>query len=95
MAVTLEDVQRVAALARLDLSADEQTRLVDELGRILHYMEKLNELDTESVTPTAHAIPVAASFRADEPRVFEGLDELLAQAPDLRDGYFRVPRVIE
>ena len=95
MSVTPEDVQRVAALARLDLSPEEQTRLVDELGRILHYMEKLNELDTEDVSPTAHAIPVAGRLRADEAEGFAALDELLAQAPDLRDGYFRVPRIIE
>jgi aspartyl-tRNA(Asn)/glutamyl-tRNA(Gln) amidotransferase subunit C len=85
----------VAALARLDLSADEQARLTDELGRILQYIGKLNELDTDGVAPSAHAIPVAGTFRADEPEIFSGLDELLAQAPDRRDGYFRVPRVIE
>lgn len=95
MSVTTEDVRRVAALARLDLSADEEVRLTDELGRILQYMEKLNELDTDGVSPSAHPIPVAGSFRADEAEIFSGLAELLAQAPDRRDGYYRVPRVID
>ena len=95
MSVTTEDVRRVAALARLDLSADEEVRLTDELGRILQYMEKLNELDTDGVSPSAHPIPVAGSFRADEPEIFAGIAELLAQAPDRRDGYYRVPRVID
>jgi aspartyl-tRNA(Asn)/glutamyl-tRNA(Gln) amidotransferase subunit C len=95
MAVTIEDVKRVAALARLDLSAREEERLTDELGRILAYMEKLNELDTEGVEPTAHAAPVAGVLRADEPERFAGLAALLAQAPDTRDGYFRVPRIID
>lgn len=95
MAVTVEDVRRVAALARLDLSPEEETRLTDELDRILHYMERLNELDTEGVSPSAHPIPVAGTFRDDEPERFDGLRDLLAQAPDRRDDYFRVPRVID
>ena len=95
MSVTIEDVRRVANLARLDLSPDEEARLTDELGRILKYIEKLNELDTDGVCPSAHAIPVSGSFRADEPEIFSGVADLLAQAPDRRDGYYRVPRVLE
>ena len=95
MSVTTEDVRRVAALARLDLSTDEEVRLTDELGRILKYMEKLNELDTDGVSPSAHSIPVSGAFRADESEVFSGIADLLAQAPDRRDGYYRVPRVLE
>lgn len=95
MSVTVEDVKRVAALARLDLSAEEEARFTDELGRILQYMDKLNELDTDGVSPSAHPIPVAGSFRADEPEIFPGIAELLDQAPDRRDSYYRVPRVID
>ena len=95
MLVTTEDVRRVAALARLDLSTDEEVRLTDELGRILKYMEKLNELDTDGVSPSAHPILVSGAFRADESEVFSGIADLLAQAPDRRDGYYRVPRVLE
>lgn len=95
MSVTRQDVIRVAALARLDLSPQEQEQLTDELSRILKYMEKLNELDTDGVSPSSHPIPVAGSFRTDQAEIFIGRDELLAQAPDRRDGYFRVPRVID
>ena len=95
MVVTTEDVRRVATLARLDLSPAEEERLTEELGRILQYMEKLNELDTEGVSPSAHPIPVAGSLRADKAEIFPGLSELLAQAPDRRDGFYRVPRVID
>jgi aspartyl-tRNA(Asn)/glutamyl-tRNA(Gln) amidotransferase subunit C len=95
MAVTTEDVKRVAALARLDLSPDEQVQLTDELGRILQYMDKLNELDTDGVEPSAHAIVVSGGFRADESKIFSGVADLLAQAPDRRDGYYRVPRIID
>ena len=95
MAVTIDDVKRVAALARLDLSGPQEERLTAELGRILTYMEKLDELDTEGVEPTSHATPVAGVLRGDEAVPFEGLTELLSQAPDMREGCFRVPRVIE
>lgn len=95
MVVTTEDVRRVATLARLDLSPVEEERLTEELGRILQYMEKLNELDTEGVSPSAHPIAVTGSFRADKAEIFPGLSELLAQAPDRRDGFYRVPRVID
>ena len=95
MSVTTQDVRRVAALARLDLSPDEEVRLTDELGRILKYMEKLNELDTDGVSPSAHPISVSGSFRAARPEIFSGIADMLDQAPDRRDGYYRVPRVIE
>ena len=95
MAVSIDDVRRVAALARLELSSGEQERLTTELSRILDYMEKLNELDTDGVEPTAHLAPDASVFRADESERFEALRELLSQAPDLRENYFRVPRIID
>lgn len=95
MAVSIEDVRRVAALARLELTPDEQERLTTELSSILDYMEKLNELDTEGVEPTAHVTPETSLFRVDESERFAAISELLAQAPDLRESYFRVPRIID
>ena len=95
MAVSIEDVRRVAALARLELTPDEQERLTTELSSILAYMEKLNELDTEGVEPTAHVTPETSLFRADESERFAAISELLAQAPELRESYFRVPRIID
>ena len=95
MSVAIDDVRRVAALARLELSAAEEQQLAGELSKILDYMEKLNELDTAGVAPTSHAVSVAGTFRPDEAVAFDARDELLAQAPDLRDGYYRVPRVID
>tara|TARA_Y100001960_G_scaffold226515_1_gene237239 strand:- start:73 stop:360 length:288 start_codon:yes stop_codon:yes gene_type:complete len=95
MAVSIDDVRRVAALARLELSSGEQERLTTELSRILDYMEKLNELDTDGVEPTAHLTPDASVFRADASERFEALRELLSQAPDLRENYFRVSRIID
>mgnify|MGYP001209801457 CR=1 FL=1 len=95
MAVTLEDVRAVAALARLEFSAEEEERLTGELNRILHYMEKLSELDTERVEPTSHVVPIKNAFRKDEIRAFPVHEDLLAPAPQRENGYFKVPRIIE
>lgn len=95
MAVTLQDVKMVARLARLQLSPAEEERLTGELNRILHYMEKLNELDTSGVEPTSHVLPVERSFRDDVVVPFAAREALLAAAPERQDGYFKVPRIIE
>lgn len=95
MAVTLEIVRQVAALARLEFSPQEEERLTRELNRILEYMEKLGELDTAQVEPTAHVMPLANAFGADEAEVFPGIAELLAPADPRDEGYFRVPRIID
>jgi aspartyl-tRNA(Asn)/glutamyl-tRNA(Gln) amidotransferase subunit C len=95
MAVTLDDVRKVAYLARLSFSPAEEARLVDELNRILGYMEKLNELNTEGVSPTSHVLPISNVFREDAVVPSLSQDDLLANAPSGRGGYFRVPKVIE
>ena len=95
MAVTEEDVRRVADLARLQLSDEEKALLTEELNRILSYMEKLDELDTRDVEPTSHVVPLSNPFRRDEAEAFPDRDAILALGPDVRDGYFRVPRIIE
>ncbi|MSS71551.1 MAG: Asp-tRNA(Asn)/Glu-tRNA(Gln) amidotransferase subunit GatC [Candidatus Latescibacteria bacterium] len=95
MAVTLDDVRKVAYLSRLSFSAEEEKRLVDELNRILSFMEKLNELNTEGVSPTSHVLPISNVFREDGVVPSLSQDELLANAPSRRGGYFRVPKVIE
>jgi len=58
-------------------------------------MEKLNELDTENVEPTAHVVPVLCALRADEVDPFPAREALLAAAPQIEDGYFKVPRIID
>jgi aspartyl-tRNA(Asn)/glutamyl-tRNA(Gln) amidotransferase subunit C len=95
MAVTLDDVRKVAYLSRLSFSAEEEARLVDELNRILGFIEKLNELDTEGIPPTSHVLPIRNVFREDGVVPSLSQDELLANAPSRRGGYFRVPKVIE
>ncbi len=93
--ITRDEVERVAALARLSLTDHEAERMADELDRILEYVEALEQIDTEGVEPTSHVMPLPTPLRED--RAAESLDpELaLANAP-LREGTaFVVPKVIE
>ena len=95
MTVTIDDVRSVAALARLSFGAAEEHALTGDLNRILEYMEKLSELDTEGIEPTSHVVPIANAFRADRVENFRGTEAILAEAPDRDEGYFRVPKVID
>ena len=95
MAVTIEDVRKVAHLARLSFSPEEEARLAEDLSRILEYAQKLNELDTEGVPPTSHVLPIHNVFREDVVTPSLPQDKLLANAPSRWRGFFRVPKVIE
>jgi len=93
--ITISDVEKVARLARLGLSSDEKERLGDQLNDILVYIDKLDELDTTDIEPLAHILPLKNVLRED--RVREGLtqSEALKNAPEEKDGLFKVPLVIE
>ena len=91
----LDDVEHVARLARLALSDDEKERMRQQLDRILGYIAKLNELDTEGVEPTSHAIRVVNVMREDEVRPSCPPEAMLANAPQRAGEFFRVPRIIE
>jgi aspartyl-tRNA(Asn)/glutamyl-tRNA(Gln) amidotransferase subunit C len=93
--ITPEDVEHVARLARLALSEAEKRQMRDELGSILAYIDTLQALDTEGVEPTAHVLPVVNVMREDEPRPCLPAETMLANAPDRRDAFVRVPRIIE
>ena len=95
MKITRAEVEHVARLARLELSAEEAETFTGQMDAILAYVDKLSELDTAGITPTSHAVPVENAFRADEVRPAIGVDNALANAPDRVDGFFRVPKVIE
>ena len=81
MKITREQVRHVAALARLELSPQEEERIAGELEAILGYVDKLNELDVTNVEPTSHVFDVGAAFREDEVRNEPAVDELLENAP--------------
>lgn len=89
------DVEHVARLARLTLSPADRERLRRQLGAILEYIAKLEALDVTGVEPTSHAVPVVNVLREDEVTPGLGAEEALANAPDRREHFFRVPRILE
>jgi aspartyl-tRNA(Asn)/glutamyl-tRNA(Gln) amidotransferase subunit C len=89
------DIEKVARLARLELSEQEKTTLGSQLDQILTYVELLNGVDTSGVEPTSHAIPLQNVFREDETRPSLPREEVLGVAPEQEDGHFKVPRIIE
>jgi len=93
--ITLQDVEHVARLARLELSAAEKERMRKELDGILSYIDKLRALDTRGVEPTSHAVPLTNVMRDDEERPSLPQEDMLANAPDRHGELFRVPRIIE
>lgn len=93
--ISLEEVQKVARLARLSLSEDETRGLQHDLDGILGYVALLDEVDTSGVEPTAHAIAVASALREDVIIPSLPQEEALAAAPASRDGGFAVPKVLE
>jgi len=89
------DIEKVARLARLELSGEEKKTFGNQLEQILTYMEQLNRLDTAGVDPTSHAIPMDNVFREDEVKLSFPREEILSLSPDQEDGHFKVPRIIE
>jgi aspartyl-tRNA(Asn)/glutamyl-tRNA(Gln) amidotransferase subunit C len=95
MKLTGDNVQRVAALARLRLTAEEESRLTDELDKILQYMAKLDQLDTSEVEPMVHPVAMVNPLREDRITSQPKPDTILANAPARHDHFFRVPKIIE
>jgi aspartyl-tRNA(Asn)/glutamyl-tRNA(Gln) amidotransferase subunit C len=94
MAVTIQDVEHVATLARLSFPAEEKKRLTAQLNEILKYMEQLNTLDTRDVAPLSHVIELRNVFRADQQVPGLTRTEALKNAPASTDKFFKVPKVI-
>jgi aspartyl-tRNA(Asn)/glutamyl-tRNA(Gln) amidotransferase subunit C len=89
------DVQYVARLARIALTAAEEEKFGAQLSQVLGYMEKLNELDVSAIEPTAHAVPLVNVFRPDEARPSMPHEEALGNAPSKADGLFVAPKIVE
>jgi aspartyl-tRNA(Asn)/glutamyl-tRNA(Gln) amidotransferase subunit C len=92
--LTLEDVQKIARLSKLNLTEAEQQKYLTELGNILGFVKKLEELNLEGVEATSHAVEVTDVFRSDEPRDAQVKDKALSQAPDREGDFFRVPKIL-
>lgn len=94
MAVTPEDIARLAGLARLKLSAEECAELAPEIDVILESMAKVGELSSEDVEITTHAVPRTNVFRDDEVRPSLTPEQALSGAPAAEEGRFRVPAIL-
>ena len=95
MKLSLSEVEHVADLARLALTAEEKELFRDQLSSILEYAERLQELDTAAIPPTATVLPLANVLRPDLDRPSLPVADVLANAPAVEQGFFRVPVVLE
>lgn len=95
MKVTEQDVKHIAALSRLSISDDRIDEFTARFNQVLDYAENLNKVDTEGIEPTSSILPLYNVMREDV--AIEGVshEEALKNAPQVHDGGFKVPRVIE
>ncbi|MFC1868107.1 aspartate--tRNA ligase [Thermodesulfobacteriota bacterium] len=93
--ISEDEVNHVAKLARLKLSDSEAELYRKDLNSILSYVDSLEELDTNGVTPMSHVLDIWNVWREDTPSDKEAPDELLSNAPEREKGYFKVPKILE
>lgn len=91
--ISKEQVEHVAKLARLALTEDEKQKFVKQFGDILEYFNQLNEVDTENIEPMAHSVPASNVMREDVVRVDCTKEEILSNAPEEDNGFFKVPKI--
>lgn len=89
-----ETIEYVGILAKLELSDEEKEQAKKDMGEMLDYIDKLNELDTTGVEPMSHVFPVQNVFREDVVTNGDGSKETLSNAPEQKDGGFKVPKTI-
>ncbi|WP_411742032.1 Asp-tRNA(Asn)/Glu-tRNA(Gln) amidotransferase subunit GatC [Raineyella sp. W15-4] len=94
VALSQDEVARLAQLARIDLSPAELAHLAPQLDVILEAVARVTDVATDDVAPTSHPVPMTNVFRADEVHDSLPVDEVLAMAPDREDDRFRVPRIL-
>jgi aspartyl-tRNA(Asn)/glutamyl-tRNA(Gln) amidotransferase subunit C len=89
------EIEHITLLARLKLTDSEKKLFSRQVGNIIEYINKLNELDTTNVEPTAHILPMKNVFREDELRPSLSQDKALQNAPDKKASFYKVPKIIE
>ncbi|MBT9313183.1 Asp-tRNA(Asn)/Glu-tRNA(Gln) amidotransferase subunit GatC [Leptothoe kymatousa] len=92
--IDLEQVRKVALLARLDLTEAEEQQFTEQLSGILDYVQQLNELNTDNIEPTTRAIELSNITRQDQLETFEDRESILEIAPDREDDFFKVPKIL-
>ncbi len=91
--ITIEDVEHVAKLARLELTEEEKIKFTTQLGDVLKYVDQMNEVDTTGVEPMAHAIDFVNVMRDDVVKYEQERNELMKNAPSEENGFFKVPKI--
>ena len=94
MSVTLDDLEKIAQLARLKLKEGDKEKFLDQVNQILKYVEKLNEVDTQGVEPLSHSMDLVNVMREDIEKQSLSQKDALANAPLKNDKFFRVPKVV-
>lgn len=90
-----ETIDYVGILAKLELSGEEKEQAKKDMGRMLDYIDKLNELDTEGVEPMSHIFPVNNVFRSDEVVNGDDRENMLLNAPQKKEGTYMVPKTFD
>jgi len=95
MSIDTETARRVAKLARIKVEDADLPALAQDFNRILGFVEQLNEVDVEGVEPMTSVTPMRLKRRVDEVTDGNQQDKILSNAPDAREGFFAVPKVVE
>jgi len=95
MEIKKDDVKHVAELARIEFSEEDIEKFTEQLGNILNYISKLNELNTSNVEPTSHVLDESTLLRDDIVEDWLSKDEVLNNAPKEENGFFVVPKIID
>ena len=93
--ITDETIDYVGILAKLELSREEKEAAKNDMSRMLDYIDKLNQLDTTQVEPMSHVFPVNNVFREDVVTNGDDRDNILKNAPEQKEGAFKVPKTVE
>lgn len=93
--ITDETIEYVGILAKLELSDEERDQAKKDMGRMLDYIDKLNELDTEGIEPMSHIFPVSNVFREDVVVNGDDREQMLANAPRKKEGTYMVPKTFD
>ena len=93
--ISAETIEYVGILAKLELSQSEKQAAQNDMSRMLAYIDKLNELDTTGVEPLSHIFPVSNVFREDVVTNGDEREQILKNAPQCKDGAFKVPKTVE
>lgn len=88
-------IEYLEALTRLELTANEREKAKKDLSSILQYIDLLNELDTEGVTPMSHVLPIQNVMREDEVKPSFEREEILKNAPQQKNGCYKVPKAVD